>query len=62
MAESKSDTRWGFPGGSVVKNLIASATDMVQSLVQEDLTCSGTAKSMSHNYLACALDLRKHNY
>ena len=35
--------------------------DMVQSLVQEDLTCSGGAKSMCHNYLACSLDPRKHN-
>ena len=44
----------GFPGGSVVKNLPASAGDMDLSLVQEDPTCLGATKSVCHSYWACA--------
>ena len=34
----------------------------VQSLVQEDSTCPGTAKSMCHNHWSCALGPMSHNY
>ena len=40
----------GFPGGSVVKNLAASAETQVQSLIQEDPTCHGAAKPRGRNY------------
>ena len=40
----------GFPGGAVVKNPPANAGDMVQALVQEDPTCHGATKPVSHNY------------
>ena len=39
----------GFPGGSVVKNPSANAGE-TQALVQEDPTCHGATKPMSHNY------------
>ena len=39
-----------FPGGAVVKNPPANAVDnAVQSLVQEDPTCHGATKPMSHD-------------
>ena len=34
----------------------------VRALVQEDPTCRGATKPMSHNYWACALELECHNY
>ena len=37
-------------GGSEVKNLTANTGDTVRSLVQEDATCHGATKPMSHNY------------
>ena len=40
----------GFPGGSVVKNPPANAEDTVLPLVQENPTCCGAAKPVSHNY------------
>ena len=40
----------GFPGGAVVKNPPADAGTRVRSLVQEDSTCLGATKPMSHNY------------
>ena len=46
----------GFLGGPVVKRLPVSAGDMDLILVQEDLTCRVTTKSMHHNYGACALE------
>ena len=53
---------WGFPGGSVVKNLLAYAEDKGQSLVLEEPTCCGAAKPESHHYWACALEPRSRNY
>ena len=41
---------WGFPGGSVVKNLPANARSMSSSLIWEDPTCRGATKSASHSY------------
>ena len=40
----------GFPGGSVVKNMPASAGDMDSILIWEDPTCLRTTKPMHHNY------------
>ena len=34
----------------------------VQALVQEDPTCGGATKPVSHNYWACALEPASHNY
>ena len=34
----------------------------VQALVQEDPTCHGATKLVSHNYWACALEPASHNY
>ena len=39
-----------FPGGSVVKNLPASAGNMVRSTVWEDPTCLRETKPVGHNY------------
>ena len=58
----RNDKSMGFPGGSVVKNLRANAGDMVQALIREDPTYLGVAKPMNHNYCACALEPRSHNY
>ena len=52
---------FGFPGGSVVKNLPASAGD-TGSLVWEYLTCCWAMKPVHHNYWTCALEPRNHNY
>ena len=41
---------WGFPGGSVVKNLPANAGDRVRLLIWEDSTCSGATKAKHHNF------------
>ena len=41
---------WGFPGGSVVRSLPANAGDMGSTLIQEDPTCCGAAKSVCHSY------------
>ena len=45
----------GFPGGSVVKNLLSKAGDkgLIPGLGRS--TCWGATKSMSHNYWACTL-------
>ena len=40
----------GFPSGSLVMNLPASAGDMSSIPVQEDPTCCETAKLMGHKY------------
>ena len=40
----------GFPGGSVGKNLPASAGDTVQSLIWEDPTRSGATKPVCQDY------------
>ena len=40
----------GFPAGSVVKNLLTSAGNIGQSLIQVDPTCHGAAKPMHHKY------------
>ena len=58
----RNDKSMGFPGGSVVKNLRANAGDMVQALIRDDPTYLGVAKPMNHNYCACALEPRSHNY
>ena len=42
--------RWGYPGGSVVKNLPANERTWVQSPVLEDPTCLGATKPVYHNY------------
>ena len=44
--------KMGFPGGPVVKNPPCNARDIdqVRSLLQEDPTCHGVTKPMSHNY------------
>ena len=34
----------------------------VRALVQEDSTCCGATKPVSHNYWACALEPTSHNY
>ena len=39
-----------FPGGTVDKNLPASAGECVQSQVWEDSICHGTTKPVHHNY------------
>ena len=39
-----------FPGGTVVKNLPASAGTWVRALVREDPTCRRATKPMCHNY------------
>ena len=52
----------GFPGGPVVKSLLATQGLLVQSLVQEDPTCSGATKLMHHNYWNCALEPISRNY
>ena len=44
------DLHWGFPGGSVVKNLPASAGVVVQALVREDPTCDRATKPVHRNY------------
>ena len=46
----------------MVKNLPASAGDMVQTLIQEDPTCHGAAKPMSLNYCTYALEPRSLDY
>ena len=38
---------WGFLGGSVVKNLPASAGDTGSILIWRDLTCGGATKSVA---------------
>ena len=45
----------GFPGGSVIKTLLADARDM--GLIP-DPTGGRAAKPVRHNYQACALDPR----
>ena len=60
--EVNATIRRGFPGGFVVKNLPASAGDMVQTLIQEDPTCHGAAKPMSLNYCTYALEPRSLDY
>ena len=52
----------GFPGGSVVKDPLANARDTVRSLVLEDPTHRGAAKSMCHNCWAYALEPWSCNY
>ena len=48
-----------FPGGPVVKNPPANAGDMGLTLVQEDSTCQGATKLVSHHYRAHVLQLLK---
>ena len=40
----------GFSGGSVAKNLLASAGDTVRSLIREDSTIRRATKPTCHNY------------
>ena len=53
---------WGFPDGVVVKNLLPTQGTRVQDLVWEDLTCSGAAKPVRHNYWTWALEPANHNW
>ena len=41
---------WGFPRGTVDKNLPANAGDTGSIPVQEDSTCCRTIKPVCHNY------------
>ena len=41
-----------FPGGTVDKDLLASARDTGSIPVREDSTCHGTTKAMHHNSAA----------
>ena len=50
-----------FPGGTSDKNPPARAGDVVQSLIQEDLTCLGATEPMHHKNRAGALGPRSHN-
>ena len=45
---------WGFPGGSVVKNLQSVQDMQVQSLVWEDHTCCGATEPVCRYYRACS--------
>ena len=45
---------WGFPGGSVVKNLPVNAGHVGTILIWEEATCFGATKPFCHNYWACA--------
>ena len=52
----------GFRSGSVVKNLPASAGDLVSIHGPgRSHMLSGATKPMRHNYWACALETRGHN-
>ena len=51
----------GFPGGSVVRNLPASAGDMGLIPMQEDPTCPRATKLMCLNCQVCALEPRSCN-
>ena len=52
----------GFPGGSVVRNLPATAGSQLRSLVQDDPTGHGATRPVHRNYWACALKLVSHSY
>ena len=53
----------GLPWCSGVKKFCLSVQETwVQSLIREDPRCYGATKPMHHNYWACALELRSHNY
>ena len=52
---------WGFPGGSVVKNLPANAGSVSSSLIWEDPVCRGAAMPVSHNYWSGAQEPRTCN-
>ena len=47
---------WGFPDGSVVKNLHASLGDTIQSLIWEDPICCRASVPVHHSYWARALE------
>ena len=49
-SSSMKGQRKGFPGGSMVKNLLPVQKTQVGSLVQEDPTCCPANKSVHHNY------------
>jgi len=48
--------RWGFPGGSVVKNPSANAGDMGSTPDPGRSKYLGATKLMCYDYLACALE------
>ena len=52
IKKKKKDT--DFPGGPMVKNPPANAVNMGPSLFQEDPTCHGATKPLSHNSWAHA--------
>ena len=61
VAAAWKDKEEGFPGGSMVKNLLPVQKIQVWSLVQADPTCCTATKPMCHNYWACALELGDRN-
>ena len=52
---------WGFPGGSVVKNLPANAGDMDSIPDREDLISLRATKPTHHIYWVCAPEPRNCN-
>ena len=59
----KNYTCVGFPGGSGVKKIcLPMQESQVQSLVWEDPKSHGSTNPMGHNYWACAIEPRIHNY
>ena len=54
--------KWGFPGGTVDKNLHAKEERQVPSPVQEDSICHAEQLSPCHNHWARALETESHNY
>ena len=53
---------WGSLGGSVLRIHLPVQKTWVLSLVQEDPTCHGVARSVCHNYWAHDLQPRSRNY
>ena len=52
----------GFPSDSVVKKPPAMQKTRIRFLIQEDPIFQEAARSMCHNYWACALEPGSHNY
>ena len=47
---AKAHVTGAFPGSTVVKNRLPRQGTRVRALVQEDPTCHGATKPVSHNY------------
>ena len=54
--------KWGFPGGSVAKNLPSSMGHASSVPGLGGSTWRGATKPVGHNYWACALEPRSPNY